>query len=88
MQNLLFAAGCFAFVVFWVSCHCCRSLPFPRLVWSKVCDCGISWSYSIFFSQAVKSHRIKSGFPALSKADIILKDFSRKPSVLKYLSDL
>ena len=37
-------AGCFAFVVFWMSCYCKRSVDLPRgaVGWSAVCDCGIS----------------------------------------------
>ena len=45
-------AGCFAFIVFWMSC--CRKYPMalPRgaLSWSAVCDCGISClTSSVFF---------------------------------------
>ena len=32
--------------------------------------------------------RILSDFPVLFKADVILKDFSRKPSKFKYISSL
>ena len=34
-----------------MSCRCYRSLTLPRGVmgWSEVCDCGISWSYSLTF---------------------------------------
>ena len=37
-------AGCFAFVVFWMSCYSKRSVDHPRgaVGWSAVCDCGIS----------------------------------------------
>ena len=44
-------AGCFSFVVFWMSCRCCRSLTLPRgaMGWSLVCDCDISWWYSHTF---------------------------------------
>ena len=37
-------AGCFAFIVFWVSCYCkCPvALPHGAVGWSAVCDCGIS----------------------------------------------
>ena len=39
-------AGCVTFLVFLMSCDCCRSLPLPHgaVGWSSVCDCGISWS--------------------------------------------
>ena len=46
-----------------------------------MCDCEIFLVILIFFSQTVKSKGIKKGFLAFFKADIILKDFSRKPSV-------
>ena len=32
--------------------------------------------------------RLLSGFPVLFKADLIFKDFSRKPSKFKYFSSL
>ena len=37
-------AGCFAFIVFWMACHCkCYvALPHSAVGWSAVCDCGIS----------------------------------------------
>ena len=37
-------AGCFAFIVFWMSCYCkCPvALPNDAVGWSAVCDCGIS----------------------------------------------
>ena len=36
-------AGCFAFIVFWMSCYCkCFvALPHGALGWSAVCGCGI-----------------------------------------------
>ena len=39
-----------------MSCDC--SLPLPNCVvgWSAVCDCGISWSYSLTFSFALYIH--------------------------------
>ena len=41
-------AGCFGFFfVFLVSCDCCVSLPHDATDLSAVCDCGISWSYSL-----------------------------------------
>ena len=37
-------AGCFAFIVFWMSCYCkCPvALPHGAVGWSAVYDCGIS----------------------------------------------
>ena len=37
-------AGCFAFIVFWMSCFCKCSVTLPRAAvgWSAVSDCGIS----------------------------------------------
>ena len=37
-------AGCFAFIVYQMSCYCKCSvtLPHDALGWSAVCDCGIS----------------------------------------------
>ena len=37
-------AGCFAFIVFWISCYCkCPiALPHGAMGRSAVCDCGIS----------------------------------------------
>ena len=37
-------AGCFALIVFWMSCYCKCSVPLPHgaVGWSAVCDCGIS----------------------------------------------
>ena len=37
-------AGCFAFIVFWMSCDCICSVALPHgaVGWSAVCDCGIS----------------------------------------------
>ena len=37
-------AGCFAFVVFWISgyCKCPVAIPHGAVGWSAVCDCGIS----------------------------------------------
>ena len=42
--------GCFTFIVFLISCGCYCSLPLPHgaVGRSEVCDCGISWSYSLF----------------------------------------
>ena len=37
-------AGCFAFIVFQMPCYCkCFvALPHAAVVWSALCDCGIS----------------------------------------------
>ena len=40
-------AGWFALFVFLVSCDCCVALPRDATSLSAVCDCGISWSYSL-----------------------------------------
>ena len=40
-------AGCFAWFVFLVSRDCCVALPRGAMGLSAVCDCGISWSYSL-----------------------------------------
>ena len=44
-------AGCFAYVVFLLSCGCwCSvSLPHSALGWSASCHCDISRSYSLTF---------------------------------------
>ena len=36
--------------VSWMSfyCKCSVTLPYGAVGWSAVCDCGISWSYSLF----------------------------------------
>ena len=43
-------AGCFAFIVFLMSCYCQWYVALPRgaIGLSTVCDRGISWSYSFF----------------------------------------
>ena len=35
-------SGCFAFIVFWMSCYCkCPvALPLCAVGWSAVCDCA------------------------------------------------
>ena len=33
---------------------CSVSLPYGAVVWSAVCDCGISWSYSLTLSNNFK----------------------------------
>ena len=37
-------AGCFAFIVFWMSCYCKCPVTLLRgaVEWSAVCDCDIS----------------------------------------------
>ena len=42
--------GCFTLVVFLLSCGCPFSMSFPHgaMGWSVYCDCGISWSFSVF----------------------------------------
>ena len=42
-------ASYFNVIVFLVACDCLYSLPLPygAVGWSVVCDCGISWSYSL-----------------------------------------
>ena len=35
-------AGCFAIIVFLVSCDCYVALPHGAVVWSAMCDSGIS----------------------------------------------
>ena len=44
-------AGCFAWIVFLMSCDCLRSVIFPHgaMERSAVSDCGISRSYSLTF---------------------------------------
>ena len=43
-------AGCFAQFVLLVSHDCCVTLPRGAIDLSAVCDCGISWSYSLFLN--------------------------------------
>ena len=43
-------AGCF--LVSCV-CYCCVALPHGAMVWSAVCDCNISRSYSHFTSNCM-----------------------------------
>ena len=44
-------AGCFTLFVFLVSCDCYCSVALPHgdVGWSALCDCGISYSYSLAF---------------------------------------
>ena len=41
---------CFSWTVFLMECGCWSPAPFSEgvMVWSAVCDRGISWSYSLF----------------------------------------
>ena len=56
-------AGCFALFVFLVSRDCCMALPHDAEGLSAVCDCGISWSYSLtIFDLAIKSRFCKQYF--------------------------
>ena len=41
-------------VAFLVSRDCCVALPRGAKVLSAVCDCGISWSYSLFLGAALR----------------------------------
>ena len=43
-------AAHFTVIVFLLSCGCYCSVFLPQgfLGWSAVCDCGISWSYSLY----------------------------------------
>ena len=42
---------CFSLIVFLLVCVCYSSKPlsYGAVGWSAVCDCGISWSYSLLF---------------------------------------
>ena len=44
-------AGCFLMLCFWVWGPFCQFLTLPHgaIGWSVVCECGISWLYSITF---------------------------------------
>ena len=41
---------CFTLIAFLVACgcYCFVTLPHSAVSWSAVCDCSISWSYSLF----------------------------------------
>ena len=43
--------SCFACFVFLVSRDWCVALPRGEMGLSWVCDCGISWSYSLFLTR-------------------------------------
>ena len=38
------SAGCFILIVLWLSSFCVSDVG-----WSAVCDCGISWPYSLTY---------------------------------------
>ena len=42
-------AICFALIVYMFSCGCWCSVPLPRgaVVWTVICDIGISWSHTL-----------------------------------------
>ena len=46
-------ADWFTLIVFLMSCDCLCSVALPRgdIKLSAVCDCGISWSYSLFIGE-------------------------------------
>ena len=54
----------FAFIVLQMYCYykCSVALPHGAVGWSAVCDCGISWSYSLTFcsyiTQFLRSWRL------------------------------
>ena len=45
--------GCFAIIVLQMYCYhkCSVAVPHGAVGWSAVCDCGISWSYSLTFGR-------------------------------------
>ena len=47
-----------------VSRDCCVALLRGAIGLSTVCDCGISWSYSLFFSRLKLNHSKNKGFHA------------------------
>ena len=54
-------ANCFVFFVFLVSRDCCVALPHDATDLSAVCDCGISWSYSLaIFESYIRNIESKS----------------------------
>ena len=44
-------AGCFSLTVFLMSCdsQCSVALSHGAICWSAMCDCSISWQYSLAF---------------------------------------
>ena len=42
-RNAIISLGCFTFI-----CDCYHCMSLPAVGWSAVCDCGISWSCSLF----------------------------------------
>ena len=62
-------ATCFTLTVFLVSYDCLWSLALPHgaVGWAAVCECDISWSYSLFCKgmlnfKSTKGHILKSNF--------------------------
>ena len=51
MEDMEERTGCFTYIVFLVLLGYYRSLPLHQgaMGWSAVCDCGISWSYSLTY---------------------------------------
>ena len=70
-------AGCFAIIVLQMYCYykCSVALPHGAVGWSAVCNCGISWSYSLTFC-STKS--CKTLLPLLSFI------FTETPFCIKY----
>ena len=61
-------SGCFGLFVFLVSRDCCVALSHDATALSAVCDCGISWSYSLFFVTMEGGFMIN---PVLKKTKLI-----------------
>ena len=43
-------------------CYCSLTLPHGAVGWSAVCECGISWSYSLFFTLSHIEKTLKQSF--------------------------
>ena len=81
--------GCYALFVFLVSRDCSRALSHDAKCLSAVCDCGISWSYSLcFFIQCtgdsgtwemvnIDNHNNKNNMESHVHARELLKSNSR-----------
>ena len=54
---LLVKGGWMLCFVFLVSRGCCVALPCGAIGLSAVCDCGISWSYSLFLTLRLSRSR-------------------------------
>ena len=54
-------AGCFTVIVCLMSCDCQCSVALPRAAvgLSAVCDCGISWSHSLFVVSVNESDKLQ-----------------------------